>query len=204
MLNDLIHCVRWFGVPLLVFWLLLSCRHDIEVFIDVDGDGYPDTVDCDDTNPFRYPEANEVCDGVDNNCDGIVDEGYPLLNLFVDADGDAYGAEPTEPSCVALPGTSVWSGDCDDGNPVVYPNAAEYCDGLDNDCDGVVDDEPHDRERFYVDGDGDGFGRVTQSGLFCRIPEGYVRSLQIAMTTWLLYIRMLLRFVTVWTMIAMT
>ena len=40
---------------------------------------------------------------VDNTGDGNVDEGYPLLDLFVDADGDAYGAEPTEPSCVALP-----------------------------------------------------------------------------------------------------
>ena len=47
---------------------------------------------------------------------------------------------------------------------------------LDNDCDGVVDDDPHDRERFYVDADGDGFGRATQSGLFCRIPEGYVHN----------------------------
>ena len=176
MLNNFIHPVRLFGVLLLVLVLVLSCLQDVEILIDVDRDGYSDIVDCDDTDPLRHPRADEVCDGIDNNCDGVVDEGYPLLTLFIDGDGDAYGAEPTEPSCVALSGTSVWSGDCDDDDPTVYPNAAEYCDRLDNDCNGLVDDNPYDRERFYMDADGDGYGRATQSGLFCRIPEGYVHN----------------------------
>ena len=71
-------------------------------------------------------------------------------------------------------GTSVWSGDCDDDDPNIFPHATEYCDGLDNDCNGMIDDEAQDRERFYLDSDGDGFGRATQNDLFCEIPDGYV------------------------------
>ena len=69
---------------------------------DFDRDGYADTIDCDDSDPMVFPDAEEVCDGKDNNCDGQADEGYPLLTLFIDADGDAYGSEVTDPSCVAI------------------------------------------------------------------------------------------------------
>ena len=73
----------------------------------------------------------EICDGVDNNCDGRVDEGF-------DKDGDGY----TSCGTVAGGGIDPARADCNDDNPLIHPNATEHCDGVDNDCNGLVDDAP--------------------------------------------------------------
>jgi hypothetical protein len=102
--------------------------------VDVDGDGYAVDTDCDDTDPTVNPGAAEVCDdGIDNDCDGLVDAADPDCEgpPPVDADGDGYTADA----------------DCDDANPAINPGAAEVCDdGIDNDCDGLVDDADPDCE----------------------------------------------------------
>jgi hypothetical protein len=95
---------------------------------DADGDGYTTLVDCDDTNPSIHPGAAEVCNFVDDNCDGSIDEGF-------DQDGD---------------GWTVCAGDCNNVNPQVHPGATEICNGIDDNCDGVVD------EGGFPDSDGDG------------------------------------------------
>ncbi|MEK7132126.1 MAG: putative metal-binding motif-containing protein [Patescibacteria group bacterium] len=95
--------------------------------------------DCNDSNPGVNPGAVEVENGMDDDCDGSVDEGLtasdptdpvddptdPVDPPFVDEDGDGYGLAPY---------------DCDDGDSSVYPGADEICDGVDNDCDGLADD----------------------------------------------------------------
>ncbi len=97
---------------------------------DLDGDGYsPCDGDCDDGEATAYPGGIEICDGLDNNCDGS------LSATEVDDDGD---------------GSMVCEGDCDDGEATVHPGAAEVCDGIDNNCNGTV---PADED----DVDGDGF-----------------------------------------------
>lgn len=81
--------------------------------------------------------------------------------VYADTDGDGFG-DPntgTEVDCIAPPsGWVLDNQDCDDSTDATHPGAAEYCDGQDNDCNGLVDDAPVDPVSFFVDGDGDSFG----------------------------------------------
>ena len=133
--------------------LILSCRNEGEKVIntdpvdtatdriDADGDGYFNDEDCDDADAASNPGAVEVCDGLDNNCDGFVDEGV-LTEFYFDSDGDGFGDE-TEwiEACDALEGYVPNGNDCDDDDELSYPSAPERCDDLDNDCDGDIDED---------------------------------------------------------------
>ena len=98
------------------------------------------SLDCDDGNSAINPGATEVCDGVDNNCDGTIDEGVSTT-FYLDSDNDGYGnAAQTIVACTAPEGYVSNSLDCDDGNSAIYPGATEVCDGVDNNCNGVTDE----------------------------------------------------------------
>ena len=108
---------------------------------DCDGDGFFWDVDCDDRDPEVHPGATEVCDHVDNDCDGYVNEGVGQL-WYRDADDDGYGDPHDKASSCWEPLGYVPTGtDCDDGDPDVNPGAEELCDGVDNDCDDRVDED---------------------------------------------------------------
>ncbi len=97
---------------------------------DVDGDGHTvDDGDCDDLDPAVYPGATDVCDGKDNDCNGVADDEF-------DRDGDGIS------TCGADGDYGTLDDDCDDADPDIYPNAEELCDGIDNDCTGRADDAP--------------------------------------------------------------
>ena len=99
--------------------------------------------DCDDMDADINPDAVDVCDGLDNDCDGVADDGYTISTWYPDADGDGYGDadHPGAPYCEDPgPPWLLDNTDCDDGEPTVYPGADEVWDDLDNDCDGTVDD----------------------------------------------------------------
>jgi len=101
--------------------------------VDNDGDGYLSDVDCNDNDPSINPGATEICNGIDDDCDELIDEGF-------DIDGDGYT------SC---------GGDCDDNGATVNPEATEICDDtIDNDCDGLIDLEDSDCTTTEVCGDG--------------------------------------------------
>src|SRR3989339_1613260 len=92
--------------------------------------------DCDDNNPDISPGTEEVCDGLDNNCDGGVDEGVPTT-YYQDADGDGYGTPAiwTEATgCYQPDGYVADDTDCDDADSGINPDAIEVCNDLDDNC----------------------------------------------------------------------
>jgi hypothetical protein len=166
----------------------------LTLYVDADGDGYGDAAtlvstcegvsgyvedgtDCDDASADTNPAAAELCDGVDNNCDTVTDEATatdaPLW--YVDADLDGYGdPSASTGSCDQPAGFVASDTDCDDADLAVNPAAAEICDGVDQDCDGTVDDSAGDASTWYADGDADGYGDASMGAPACDVPAGYV------------------------------
>ncbi|MCB9762036.1 MAG: putative metal-binding motif-containing protein [Alphaproteobacteria bacterium] len=143
---------------------------------DEDDDGYDVEADCDDGDPAVHPGADEVCDGVDNNCDGTVDEdATDAPTWYPDADADTFG-DPASPAtaCAAPEGHVADATDCDDADATVHPGADEVCDGVDQDCDGEVDEDATDAPTWYADADADTFGDPTVTVDACEAPEGHV------------------------------
>ena len=141
-----------------------------DLVLDADGDGYSDAEDCNDEDPYTHDGATEICDGVDNDFDGEVDEGV-LLNFYQDTDGDGFGNPDTEQeACEATEETVSYGNDCDDNSDETHPGATEVCDGVDNDCDDEIDEEVG--TTYYQDLDEDGFGAGEAQSL-CEETEGW-------------------------------
>ncbi|MBM4396103.1 MAG: putative metal-binding motif-containing protein [Deltaproteobacteria bacterium] len=125
---------------------------------DADGDGYGAAAgtactcggtskqggDCDDSNAEVNPKALETCNGFDDDCDGKVDPKYSVgcVDTYQDADGDGYGGGKMSCLCLA-PGQEPLTrgGDCADSDPAVHPGAEEVCNGIDDDCEGGIDED---------------------------------------------------------------
>ncbi|MCB9777299.1 MAG: FG-GAP repeat protein [Alphaproteobacteria bacterium] len=107
---------------------------------DDDGDGWFTPDDCNDYDPAINPDATEVCDGVDNDCNGIADvnDAVDTRTYYKDGDGDGYGDPSSEiATCSRPPGFVEDGTDCADDDPTTNPGAPEICnDGADNNCNG--------------------------------------------------------------------
>jgi len=88
-------------------------------------------------------------------------------------DGAVPTVTPPPPSDLDADGFTVLAGDCDDVDPTVFPGATELCDGIDQDCNGIVDDAPEDGTTYFRDDDGDGFGDDASTLVACARPDGY-------------------------------
>lgn len=139
-------------------------------FVDNDGDGVTSETDCNDNDDTIYPGAPELCDGYDNNCDGSIDEGIPLVAFYRDSDQDGYGdVALTVMACIAPAGHSEVAGDCNDNDPTINPGAMESCDNVDNNCDGSID-EGLVTAIYYLDTDMDGYGADATAIEACMQP----------------------------------
>lgn len=136
--------------------------------------------DCDDENSDIHPGAMEVCNGRDDDCDGQTDpEDSPECTLyFYDEDGDGFGITG-KTKCLCEPSgkySALFSGDCDDSSKATHPYADEYCNGKDDDCDGLTDEEGAIWcEPFYQDLDKDSYGNPDVSKCLCKAIAGWVK-----------------------------
>ncbi len=144
-------------------WAQNSCAADIPTSfisgsidcsvsaVDLDNDGFTSDVDCNDNDPSIFPGAVELCDDIDNNCNGEINEGIQAT-YFIDSDGDGFG-DPNNfiTDCQLNAGFSLNNTDCDDTNPDIHPSAMEIPNnGIDEDCNGSDLTQA-------VDNDNDGF-----------------------------------------------
>jgi hypothetical protein len=166
-------------------------------YIDADGDGFgnlasppivaclapPSFVssagDCNDTRSGTYPGASETCNGNDDDCDATADEdAVNATPWYADLDGDGYAGPSFIMACSASSAYGYAdSTDCDDDDIGIAPNRGEGCDGVDNDCDSLIDDEDPSVEilnLWYPDLDGDGFGDSSAPLAICDPPPGYL------------------------------
>src|SRR6185503_15637277 len=159
-------------------------------YVDGDGDTYgagapvlactqpagtsTNSTDCNDANGAIHPGATETCNTIDDDCDGLTDEGVQSV-FYADGDNDTYGSlTVTTLACSAPAGYVSNSTDCDDANSSVHPGATETCNTIDEDCDGLTDEGV--QSVFYADGDNDTYGNLSATTLACSAPSGYVSS----------------------------
>jgi len=160
-------------------------------YLDGDGDGYghlttsvqncgqplgyvSNNTDCNDAVAAINPAAVEVYNGIDDNCNNTVDEGFTPVNYYLDNDGDGVGGN-TFVVGISSPGPNyvLITGDCNDNNPAMFPGNNEVCDNLDNNCNASID-EGLIFLTYFQDNDGDNFGNVAVTLSACSAPQGYV------------------------------
>jgi hypothetical protein len=137
---------------------------------DEDGDRHASMAaggdDCDDSDANRYPGNAEVCDssGHDEDCDA---------STFGTRDGDGDSYADNQCCNTDLGGTLHCGTDCNDANASVHPAQVDVCNGIDDNCDALVDEGV--AQAFYVDADGDGYGDPASAPRYaCTPPDGYV------------------------------
>lgn len=161
-------------------------------FYDADGDVFGDATidsvactipagyvtnafDCNDTDGTINPDMPELCNGIDDNCNILIDDDITIYTYYADVDGDSYGDPLTsiDTCAVMVAGYVINNLDCIDTLSSIYPGAEEICNYLDDDCDGVVDDNLAFVWQF-ADMDGDLFGNIENDTLACMDIPGYV------------------------------
>lgn len=173
------------------YWLIkLECS-SLTYYADADMDGFgdpaaslescsvpagyvPDNTDCNDLNNLIHPFASELCNSLDDDCDGFEDEGILFTNYYADADADGFGDFANDSlACASLTGYVLDNTDCNDADNTVHPFAPELCNAVDDDCNTLIDDLIL-FLYYYFDADGDGYGDPLEDSISCSVPAGYI------------------------------
>jgi len=166
------------------------CNH-VPYYADVDADGFGDITimiyscfdtagyvlnktDCNDSVAEIHPFALDICNNLDDNCNGLTDEDAVFLTWYFDADGDGYGNVLIDTfTCFELTGYVFDATDCNDTNILINPGAPEICNLLDDNCNLIIDEDLI-FTTYYIDQDGDDFGDVNTDSIWCSTIIGYV------------------------------
>ena len=182
------------GVGLnLDFWVVKlekPCNH-IPYYSDLDADGYGDITamiyscfdtagyvldmtDCNDSVAEIHPFALDVCNNLDDNCNGLTDEDAVFLTWYLDADADGYGNVLIDTfTCFELTGYVFDATDCNDTNNLINPGAPEICNLIDENCNLIIDEDLV-FTTYYIDQDGDNYGDVNTDSIWCSTIIGYI------------------------------
>jgi len=150
---------------------ILSCNVSVAGYV-------LNNFDCNDGDIMINPIASEICNSIDDNCNGSTDDADILLTdapvWYHDNDGDLFGnGSDTLNACLQPAEYIALSGDCNDTNVLINPGAIEICNALDDDCDVLIDNDVV-FTTYYADTDGDGYGNSFSTISVCtEIPEGY-------------------------------
>lgn len=170
---------RGWTVALMLFGLsaVSACIPVAQSSDDADGDGYTEySGECNDQDASIHPEAQERCNGEDDNCNGESDEGLIAYVWYLDRDKDGFGnAATTSSSCAQPAGYVDNADDCDDETTSINPTGTEVCNAVDDDCNGYTDNVS---TTYYVDSDLDGYGNAAEplDIKSCNSPQGYSKS----------------------------
>jgi hypothetical protein len=164
------------------------------MYVDADGDGFGGSAgaivaceeelegyaasagDCNDADAAISPGAAEICNEVDDDCNDLVDDNPTDAGTYhADLDGDGYGSTANSIVSCDMPAGYIEDGsDCNDVESMINPSATEYCDLVDNDCDGDIDEpDAQDAQDFYADADNDGYGNPDAVNHQCYLPENH-------------------------------
>lgn len=176
------------------FWIVKlknECAFN-QFFLDADADGYGNSLsyvyscsdelagyvlnngDCNDLTAAINPAITEICNSIDDNCNGLTDDELAYVLFFADADEDGYGDLLNDSiSCMIFTGYVLDSTDCDDFNELINPSAYDICNNVDENCNGLIDDDAI-FTTYYFDLDEDGFGNLLIDTFACNLVTGYI------------------------------
>ena len=148
--------------------MIISCEKPI---------GYVDNnFDCNDDDPTIYLTAKEICNGKDDNCNGIIDDNIEFFKQYADKDNDTFG-DPNNMinDCKLILGYVKNNQDCDDNNPLINPSVLEICNSKDDNCNSLIDDGLF-FSNYYLDKDNDSFGDKNGVSVYsCNGSPGFVK-----------------------------